>query len=127
MWGSPEARWRDDARLPPVVEFDAEGNFVQAWGGPDHLPRINGRPQWLQNEETISIDDEGAIWMFGSNKAYDHAVQRFSPEGKLLLRIGVFGDPVTTPAGIALAAPLMPITTSSTGKSSLPMDTSTTG
>jgi len=91
-WGSPQAQWRDEARLPPVVEFDAQGNFIQAWGGPDHLPRVDGRPQWLQNEETISIDDEGAIWIFGANKGYDHAVQRFSPDGKLLLRIGVFGE-----------------------------------
>lgn len=91
-WGMPEARWRDEARLPPVVEFDAQGRFVQAWGGPNHLPRVAGRPQWLQNEETISIDDEGAVWLFGSNKGYDHAVQRFSPDGKLLLRIGKFGE-----------------------------------
>jgi len=91
-WGSPEALWRDEARLPPVVEFDAEGNYIQSWGGPDHLPRIDGRPQWLQNEETVSIDDEGAIWIFGANKYYDHAVQRFSPDGKLLLRIGKFGE-----------------------------------
>lgn len=91
-WGLPEAQWRDEARLPPVCEFDARGNFIQAWGGPNHLPRIDGRPQWLQNEESIAIDDEGAIWLFGANKAYDHAVQRFSPDGKLLLRIGVFGE-----------------------------------
>lgn len=91
-WGCREAQWRDEARLPPVVEFDPQGNFVQAWGGPNHLPRIDGRPQWLQNEETVSIDAEGAIWLFGSNKAYDHAVQRFSPDGKLLLRIGAFGE-----------------------------------
>jgi len=91
-WGSPEALWRDEARLPPIVEFDARGNFIQAWGGPDHLPRLDGRPQWLQNEETVSIDDEGAIWTFGANKAYDHAVQRFTPDGKLLLRIGKFGE-----------------------------------
>ena len=23
---------------PPVIEFDAEGNFVQGWGGPDSTP-----------------------------------------------------------------------------------------
>ena len=92
-WGSPEARWRDEARLPPVVEFDAQGNFIQGWGGPNHLPRVDGRPQWLQNEESVSIDDEGAIWVFGANRGYDHAVQRFSPDGKLLLRIGIFGEP----------------------------------
>lgn len=91
-WGAPDAQWRDEARLPPIVEFDAAGNYLRAWGGPNHLPREDGRPQWHQNEETISIDDEGAIWVFGSNKAYDHAVQRFGPEGQLLLRIGKFGE-----------------------------------
>ena len=91
-WGPPAGRWRDKARLPPVVEFDARGNFIQAWGGPDHLPHVDGKPQWVQNEETISIDAEGALWVFGANKAYDHAVQRFSPDGKLLLRIGMFGE-----------------------------------
>jgi hypothetical protein len=33
----------DDAtrasRLPPVMQFDADGNYLRGWGGPDHLPR----------------------------------------------------------------------------------------
>jgi hypothetical protein len=81
------------ARLPPVCEFDAAGNFLRGWGGPNHLPAIDGRQQWPKNEETISIDDEDMIWLFGSNKEYDHAVQRFTPDGKLLLRIGEYGVP----------------------------------
>lgn len=82
---------RQNPRLPPVIEFDADGNFLQAWGGPDHLPRINGNAQWPQQEEMIYFDDEGTVWVFGANKQYDHAVQRFTRDGKLLLRIGEFG------------------------------------
>lgn len=87
-WDTPEGI---ASRLPPVVEFDAEGNFLQAWGGPDHLPAVDGRAQWPRQEETISIDDEDRLWIFGADKEYDHAVQRFSRDGRLLLRIGEFG------------------------------------
>jgi DNA-binding beta-propeller fold protein YncE len=79
------------ALLPPVVEFDADGKFIQAWGGPDHLPQVDGRAQWPKQEETISIDAEGTLWIFGASRDYDHAVQRFTRDGKLLLRIGQFG------------------------------------
>jgi hypothetical protein len=88
---SPEARANPAALMPAVLEFDADGEFLQAWGGPDHLPRIGDRQQWPKQEETISIDAEGTLWIFGANKAYDHAVQRFARDGKLLLRIGEFG------------------------------------
>jgi DNA-binding beta-propeller fold protein YncE len=88
----PELRENPAILLPPVVEFDAQGAFVQAWGGPDHLPRLDGAPQWPRQEETISIDADGALWVFGADVAYDHAVQRFAPDGTLLLRIGHFGS-----------------------------------
>jgi DNA-binding beta-propeller fold protein YncE len=88
-----DARDRPELLLPPVVEFAPDGTFLRAWGGPSHLPKVNGRAQWPKQEETLSIDDEGAIWVFGANKEYDHAVQRFTPDGKLLLRIGEFGVP----------------------------------
>jgi hypothetical protein len=90
-WGSPESREDAAARLPPVVEFDAEGGFLQAWGGPEHLPRADGQAQWPRQEETIAIDGEDTLWIFGADKSYDHAVQRFSRSGELLLRIGEFG------------------------------------
>ena len=78
-------------RLPPVVEFDAEGNFLRAWGGPDHLPAMDDNPQWPRMEETIALDDEGSLWVFGSDKEYDHAALRFNRDGELLLRIGEYG------------------------------------
>lgn len=90
-WGPPPQGGDPAARLPAIVEFDRDGNFIRAWGGPDHLPRIGGVVQWPKQEETISIDAEGTVWVFGANKEHDHAVQRFTRDGKLLLRIGQFG------------------------------------
>ena len=48
--------------LPALAErarqrFDAAGNYLQDWGGPDHLPRENGLQQWPKQEETIAFDD----------------------------------------------------------------------
>jgi len=91
-WGPPGQSSDPADRLPPVCEFDAEGRFLQAWGGPDHLPRIDGQPQWPRQEETIAFDDEGTLWLFGADTAHDHAVQRFTRDGRLLLRIGRFGE-----------------------------------
>lgn len=91
-WGPPGSCDDPAARLPAVCEFDAEGNYLQGWGGPDWLPRENGLQQWPQQEETIAFDDEGTLWVFGADVSYDHALQRFSRDGKLLLRIGKFGE-----------------------------------
>ncbi|MBW8783790.1 MAG: hypothetical protein JF593_04000 [Novosphingobium sp.] len=91
-WGPPGSLDDPTARLPPVVEFAADGSFLQAWGGPDHLPHVDGRAQWPQQEETIAFDDDGTLWVFGASVGYDHAVQRFTRDGELLLRIGRFGE-----------------------------------
>ena len=91
-WGPAEGTRDPAARLPAVCEFDGEGNFVQGWGGPDWLPREDGLQQWPKQEETIAFDDEGHVWVFGANTAYDHALQRFTHDGRLLLRIGRFGE-----------------------------------
>lgn len=80
------------ARMPSVLEFDADGNYLQGWGGPDWLPRVDGRQQWPNQEETIAFDGDGTLWVFGADVSYDHAVQRFTRDGKLLLRIGRFGE-----------------------------------
>jgi DNA-binding beta-propeller fold protein YncE len=89
--GRPDGPEDRATRLPRVIELDQHGNFMQAWGGPDHLPQVEGVPQWPMFEETITVDAEGMIWVFGSNRAHDHCAQRFTPEGRLLLRIGKFG------------------------------------
>lgn len=91
-WGPPGSTGDAAARLPAVCEFDAGGNYLQGWGGPDWLPRENGLQQWPRQEETIAFDDDGTLWVFGADASYDHAVQRFTRDGKLLLRIGRFGE-----------------------------------
>ncbi len=65
---------------PPVIEFDAEGNVVNAWGDPNVLPNgIHG----------CFVDHEDNVWVAGNG---DGIVQKYSHDGKaLLLQIGTRG------------------------------------
>lgn len=65
---------------PPIIEFDAEGNVVNAWGDSKVLPKdLHG----------CAIDKEGHVWLDGSE---DGIVQEYSHDGKeLLLQIGKKG------------------------------------
>jgi hypothetical protein len=67
--------------LPPVVEFDAAGNYVQGWGGP-----AKGY-DWPSNEHGLYIDPEGYVWVAG-NDPQDNMILKFTPDGKFLLQIG---------------------------------------
>lgn len=66
---------------PPVLEFDAEGRMVQAWGGP------GGGYEWPTTEHGITVDGEGNIWIAGNGKG-DHHALKFTRAGKFLLQIG---------------------------------------
>ena len=50
----PEVRER---AAPPVLEFDAEGNFVQGWGGP--APGYD----WPDTEHGLFVDHEDNVWI----------------------------------------------------------------
>ena len=66
---------------PPVIEFDPEGNLLQAWGGPDtHAP-------WPEAEHGIYVDAEDHVWI-GSSGEGDQVVLKLTREGELLLRLG---------------------------------------
>lgn len=80
-----DARW-----LPPLVHLSQDGRFINAWGGPDHVPAVGGVPQWPVAVEGLECDDEGNLWIFGY-KTGDNAVLKFSQAGELLLRIGERG------------------------------------
>ena len=67
--------------VPPVSEFDAEGNFVQGWGGPG--PGYD----WPKNEHGIYVDSEGYVWVAGNDPA-DHMILKFTRDGKFLMQIG---------------------------------------
>src|SRR5581483_9156868 len=79
-----------DGWLPDVVHLTADGKYVNAWGGPDHIPAVDGVSQLPEGREGIECDRDGNIWIFGYYGA-DHAVLKFSPKGELLLRIGQRG------------------------------------
>src|SRR2546427_435177 len=65
---------------PPVIEFDGEGNVVNAWGNPAILPNgIHG----------CFVDHEDNVWIGGNG---DGIVQKYSHDGStLLLQIGTRG------------------------------------
>jgi hypothetical protein len=83
---------------PPVQVYDAGGKFLRAWGS-----------KTIGVAHHIKIDHEGNVWLADVGK---HVVQKYTPEGKLLLTIGTPGkagrdkthlnmptDMAVTPAG----------------------------
>jgi DNA-binding beta-propeller fold protein YncE len=66
---------------PSVLEFDPEGNVVRGWGGPGH------GDFWPASEHTIYVDHQGNVWI-GSNGRNDQVVQKYAPDGTLLLQLG---------------------------------------
>ncbi len=77
---------------PSVIEFDAEGDVVQAWGGPvwDQASTswIEPDHDWPENEHGIYIDGENNVWLAG-NGANDHIVVKMTMDGKYLMTIGI--------------------------------------
>jgi hypothetical protein len=73
--------------LPHVVRFTPDLEFIDAWGGPDHVPADGGVSQWPSGPENLEIDAEGNLWVFGYQNP-DSAVLKFDPDGKLLMRLG---------------------------------------
>lgn len=77
---------------PPVLVFDAEGNFNQAWGGP------GSGYEWPEREHGIHIDYKGFVWIGGNNcparklpglePAADDQVLKFTQAGKFVMQIG---------------------------------------
>lgn len=83
------------APAPSVVEFDADGRFVQAWGGPAWNAQTAaweepGSP-WPLSEHGIFVDDDGNVWLAG-NSDTDHVVLKHTRNGRHLLTIGLDGE-----------------------------------
>jgi DNA-binding beta-propeller fold protein YncE len=66
---------------PPVMEFDAGGTLVRAWGGPG--PGYD----WPASEHGITVDHAGHVWLAGNGER-DHHVLKFTRDGRFLLQIG---------------------------------------
>lgn len=83
--GADAAPPRPGIAAPPVIEFDAAGNLLQAWGGP-----ADGY-EWPANEHGLSVDSEGNVWVTGGG-AKDAHVLKFTRAGEFLLQIGRQGQ-----------------------------------
>jgi len=57
---------------PAVIEFDAEGNLLRAWGGP------GAGYEWFENEHGIYVDRQGNVWV-GGNDPKDHQLSSSRP------------------------------------------------
>lgn len=95
---------------PYVIEFDAQGNVLQGWGGPGQ------GYDWPSAEHGIFVDHKRNVWIGGNQtrpgadgSPPDGMFLKFSAEGKFLLQIGGRGpskgslDP-TQLSGAAAAA-----------------------
>jgi len=72
---------------PPVIEFDREGNVVNAWGDPAILP---------STMHGCFVDHENNMWLSGNS---DGIVLKYTHDGsQLLLQIGIRGR-CDTPTG----------------------------
>ena len=71
---------------PPIIEFDPDGNVVNAWGGP-----VEGAPYtWPSSNHGIEIDHHGNIWI-GGNGGGDSHILKFTRDGKFIAQYGTPG------------------------------------
>src|SRR5215471_3142047 len=73
---------------PPVLEFDPNGKFVQAFGGPQGTPSKDY--EWPSSEHGIFVDYKDNVWLSGNAKE-DNQILKFTNKGKFILQIGHSG------------------------------------
>ena len=77
---------------PPIIVFDAAGNFIKAWGG------AGSGYEWPEREHGIHVDAKGFVWITGNNcptnglpglkPVADDQVLKFTGDGKFVMQIG---------------------------------------
>jgi DNA-binding beta-propeller fold protein YncE len=67
---------------PPVLEFDADGNFIKAWGGPGQ------GYEWPASNHGITPDSKGNLWIGGNGAGVDGHVLVFTRDGKFVKQFG---------------------------------------
>jgi DNA-binding beta-propeller fold protein YncE len=79
-------------QAPPIIEFDAAGNVVSAFGDPNVVPKsIHG----------CTTDSQGNVYVAGNQ---DGIIQKYSSGGKLLLQIGTRGVVDTSDGALTVQA-----------------------
>lgn len=66
---------------PPLMEFDADGNFIKGWGGP------GAGYDWPNAEHGVTVDDKGFVWVAGRGRD-DDQILKFTNDGKFVMQIG---------------------------------------
>jgi len=77
---------------PPVIEFDATGKVIRAWGGPGE------GYEWPLFEHGLFVDYKGNVWVGGNAGKGWGRILKFTPDGKFLFSIGKPLDPGETPS-----------------------------
>jgi DNA-binding beta-propeller fold protein YncE len=72
---------------PPVMEFDAAGNYVQGWGGE------SAGYEWPRDEHTIHVDYKGNVWISSAGgprlrERTENQILKFTQAGKFLFQVG---------------------------------------
>jgi DNA-binding beta-propeller fold protein YncE len=70
---------------PNILEFDPDGNLVNAWGGPGE------GYDWPESNHGLSLDDKDNIWIGGNGRTDGHILV-FSRDGKFLKQFGKPGQ-----------------------------------
>ena len=72
---------------PPVMEFDAAGNYIQGWGGegPGY--------EWPKDEHTIHVDYKGNVWISSAGgprlrERTENQILKFTQAGRFLFQVG---------------------------------------
>src|SRR4051812_32133742 len=68
-------------KAPPIIEFDAAGNVVHAFGGPGQ------GYDWPDSNHGIYADTKGFVWI-GGNGGTDGLVLKFTRDGKFVKQFG---------------------------------------
>ena len=72
---------------PPILEYDIEGNLINAWGGP-----VEGAPyQWPESNHGIEVAANGDV-RIGGNGGPDSHVLVFTRDGEYIRTVGVPGE-----------------------------------
>jgi DNA-binding beta-propeller fold protein YncE len=69
---------------PPILEFDPDGDLVNAWGGPGE------GYDWPSSNHGLSIDAQDNIWI-GGNGQQDSHILKFTRDGRFLMQVGEAG------------------------------------
>jgi hypothetical protein len=77
----------DQKTGPPVMEFDAAGNYIQGWGGP------GTGYDWPQSEHGIYVDYKGFVWIGGQGP--EDQILKFTKAGKFVVQLGERGHKKT--------------------------------